>query len=378
MAEVKLIRLSEIQSEPVDWLWEPYLARGAISLIQGDGGTGKTTMSLAIAAAITRGESISGSGSGYTAPANVIIQNAEDSYDQTIKPRLEQLGADCDRVITIDEENKALTFLDQRLEQSIIDTKAVLFIFDPVQAFFANANMNSANSVRPIMKHLGGIASRTGCSVLLVGHFHKRGGKAQYRGLGSVDIYAAARSVLTVGIADADENIRAVIQNKSNLASPGATLAFSIDPVGGFCWRGEYDITIDELLNGRRQQAKPENQFAKARMFIENILRNGPVPSADIWELAEDKGIAEKTLRRAKSALGAISRQIDNVWHWELPIDADYVVRDEGGHGQPKHGQGGQTEKATILTALTTMYDSMEAGHSVNTELLAQATKAAV
>jgi len=180
MAEVKLIRLSEIQSEPVDWLWEPYLARGAISLIQGDGGTGKTTMSLAIAASITRGEPILGDnrGGGNVAPANVIIQNAEDSYDQTIKPRLEQLRADCDRVITIDEGDSALTFLDQRLEQSIIDTKAVLFIFDPVQAFFANANMNSANSVRPIMKHLGGIASRTGCSILLVGHFHKRGGKA--------------------------------------------------------------------------------------------------------------------------------------------------------------------------------------------------------
>jgi len=117
-------------------------------------------------------------------------------------------------------------------------------------------------------------------------------------------------------------------------------------------------------------------------MFIENTLRNGPVASADIWELAEDKGIAEKTLRRAKSALGAISRQIDNVWHWELPIDADYIVRNEDGqgghHGQPEHGQGGQTKKVTILTALTTMYDSMEAGHSVKTEQLTQATKAAV
>ena len=353
MAELRLVRLSEIQSEPVDWLWEPYIARGAISLIQGDGGTGKTTMSLAIAAAITRGESILG-GSEYTAPSNVIIQNAEDSYDKTIKPRLEQLGADCDRIIKIDEGDSSLSFLDQRLEQSIIDTGASLFIFDPVQAFFANANMNSANSVRPIMKHLGRIASSTGCSILLVGHFHKRGGKAQYRGLGSVDIYAAARSVLTVGITDVDEHIRAMVQNKNNLAPLGSSLTFGIDPAGGFCWMGEYDITVEELLNGRKP-SKPENQFAKARMFIENTLRNGPVPSADIWELAEDKGIAEKTLRRAKSALGARSIQIDNVWHWDLPIEGECAVFDEGGHGQG--GQHGHNNTLTALTTTTTLGD---------------------
>jgi RecA-family ATPase len=238
--------MSEIQPEPVNWLWEPYIPSGKITLIQGDGSMGKTTAAMAITAAVSTGTPLPGSGY-YAEPANVIVQNAEDSYSQTIRPRLEQSGADCGMIHVIDEDEDALSFSDERIEQTIMQTKARLCILDPVQAYFKGANMNSANSVRPLMKHLGKVAERHDCAILLVGHLHKSGGKAAYRGLGSIDIYAAARSVLTVGCAGVDENIRVMVHNKSNLAPAGKPQAFTLDPVYGFTWTGEYNISVDEV-----------------------------------------------------------------------------------------------------------------------------------
>jgi len=345
MTELKIIRMSDIQAESVDWLWEPYIPRGAISLVQGDGGTGKTTLSLAIAAAITQGDALPGG--IRTEPANVIIQNAEDSYPRTIKPKLEQFAADCDRIFAIDEDDEPLCYSDQRIEDIIIEKRANLIVFDPLQAFFGKANMNAANNVRPIMKRLGMIAEQTNCSVLLVGHLHKAGGKSQYRGLGSIDIFAAARSVITVGATAVDENIRAMVHNKSNLAPTGQSQAFGLDLNSGFCWMGEYDITIDELLNGERN-VKPENQFTKAQMFLEDILRCRPVAATEVFRQAEEKGISDTTLNRAKKAMGVHSFKNNGKWYWELPIEGEYVEVSQGG----QDSQGSHTSSMTNLTIL--------------------------
>ena len=93
MSNLKIITMRDIEAENVQWLWEPYIPRGKIMVVQGDPGNGKTTMMLAVAAAITTGEPLP---ENYaTSPASVIFQTAEDGLSDTIKPRLEQLGADC-------------------------------------------------------------------------------------------------------------------------------------------------------------------------------------------------------------------------------------------------------------------------------------------
>jgi len=334
MPEPKIITMRDVQPEQVKWLWKPYIPLGKITVIQGDGGDGKTTTATAIAAAVSRGDALPGS-VGNAEPAHVILQNAEDGLADTIVPRLTQFGADIDRVHFIDEDERELSLTDERLEKTIIRTEAKLCVLDPIQAYLGGANMNSANGVRPLMKKLGAVASRTECAILLVGHLGKKGGRSQYRGLGSVDIPAAARSVLTIGRIDVDENMRAIVHNKSNLAPPGPSLAFGLDPVGGFCWLGEYDITIDELLGGKKN---PESQFAKARRLIETALANGPVLSADMMQMAEEQGISAKTLNRAKDALGVISIKRGERWYWELPIEVEYTVIDQDG----QHGQDGQ------------------------------------
>jgi hypothetical protein len=289
------------------------------------------------------------------------VQNGEDWMTDTIIPRLIQCGADMGLVHFIDDDEAALSLSDERIEQTIIEKNAKLCILDPIQAYLGKANMNSAGGIRPLMKKLGKVAARHGCAVLLVGHLHKSGGKAQYRGLGSIDIFAAARSVLTVGRIPVDDDMRVIINNKNNLSPAGTPQAFGIDSSGGFSWLGDYDIGIDELLGNKTKQ-EPESQFTKARRLIETALAGGAVPAADMMQRAEEQGISPKTLNRAKDALGVISVKRGVQWYWEIPIEVVYTdVSQDGQHGQDSQdsqdgrndSQEGHEKSMTTLTALT-------------------------
>ncbi|GHU45761.1 hypothetical protein FACS1894120_1220 [Clostridia bacterium] len=322
MENLELVSLDNIQSTPVEFLWKPYIPQGKITIVQGDGGCGKTTLMLAITAAVTTGKSIySGA---VSAPASVLFQTAEDSLNDTIKPRLEQLGANCSMVHTIVEGERSLSLSDERIEAAIFRTNAALCVFDPVQSFANGADFNSTNGMRPHLKHLADVAEKTGCAIVLIGHLNKKSGKSQYRGLGSIDIYAAARSVITVGKIPDNENLRAIVHGKSNLSAPGETLAFEIGPSNGFHWYGNYDITLDELLTPPK---KSDSQIEKAKRLIKSELADGgEVLAVEIQEIAEDKGISRNTLNRAKTALNVVSVKRGNQWYWSLPIvvDAEY------------------------------------------------------
>jgi hypothetical protein len=332
--DLKIINLQDIQAEEVEWLWKPYLPLGKLSIVQGDGDTGKTTMMLAIAAAVTTGTMLPGG--GRAAPAGVIFQSTENGLADTVKPKLERFGADCSRFHVIVDGERALTYADERIERAIIKTGAKLVIFDPFQSYLGGVDMHSAGGVRPLLNGLIDVAERTRCAVVILGHLNKRGGSAQYRGLGSIDIFAAARSVLTVGKIAEDKNMRAVVHSKSNLASAGASFATGLDADGSFVWLGDYDITIEELLSNKNP---PESQFAKARRLIETKLASGAVPAVDMEEMAEEQGISPKTLQRAKSALGVISVKRGGCWYWELPIEAEFTVcdADDSQQGQDGH-----------------------------------------
>ena len=116
--DLRLISMEEIQAEEVKWLWYPYLPRGKLTIVQGDPGEGKTTFVLAVIAALTCGEALPETEQALE-PINVIYQTAEDGLADTIKPRLEAAGADCSRVLVIDESQRELTLSDERLEQAV-------------------------------------------------------------------------------------------------------------------------------------------------------------------------------------------------------------------------------------------------------------------
>lgn len=194
MTNLKLIKMTDIETQEVHWLWDPYIPFGKITIVQGDPGEGKTHFILAVASALTNGEPLLNS--ERLSPMTVIYQTTEDGLADTIKPRLEMMNADCDKVIVIDESTQALSLSDERIEQAIKETGAKLLILDPLQAYLgADVDMHRANEIRPIFHALGLVAERTGCAIVIIGHMNKGGGKSGYRGLGSIDITAAARSV---------------------------------------------------------------------------------------------------------------------------------------------------------------------------------------
>jgi hypothetical protein len=256
--ELKLIHMEDVISKEVSWLWYPYIPFGKITIIEGDPGEGKTTLVLKIAALLSKGLPLPCTDDIPYEPMSVIYQTAEDGLEDTIKPRLEQAGADCSKIRVIDESEKELTMSDERLEQAIIETKAKLIILDPIQAYIgATVDMHRANEIRPVLKRLGAIADKYQCAIILIGHMNKASGtKSTYRGLGSIDIQATARSVLLVARLRDKPNIRIMAQDKSSLAPAGDSIGFELTEDNGFECIGAYEITVDELLSGQEGRGK--------------------------------------------------------------------------------------------------------------------------
>ena len=300
---VKIIRMSDVELTPVEWLWKPYLPFGKLSVLQGNPGEGKTYFAMHLAAACTNGKLLPNM--ERLEPFNVIYQTAEDGLGDTVKPRLIEAGADLDRVLVIDDSDVQLTLSDERIEKAIIENNAKLVIIDPIQAYLgADVDMNRANEVRPIFMRLGQVAQRTGCAILLIGHLNKAAGmQSLQRGLGSIDIAAAVRSVMFIGKLKHDPTMRILTHEKSSLAPPGASLAFSLGDEGGFRWVGEYDITADEMLSGIEPQRETKTQQAKD--LICALLAGGKqMLSEDIDKAALERGIPGRTVRDAKRELG--------------------------------------------------------------------------
>ena len=323
--ELKLIHMEDVVSKEVKWLWYPYIPYGKITIIEGDPGEGKTTLVLKLAAALSRGLPLPCDDDKEYEPIHIIYQTAEDGIEDTIKPRLEKAGADCSMIRVIDETDKELSMTDDRLEQAIIETGARLIILDPIQAYIgATVDMHRANEIRPVLKHLGMIAEKYNCAIVLIGHMNKAAGsKSTYRGLGSIDIQATARSVLLVARLRDKPNIRIMAHDKSSLAPAGDAIGFEMTEDNGMVCIGPYDITIDELLSGNEGRGKKKLDIAEN--FIKEYFGiNKVIPSNEIMMEAAKRSIKRNTLLSAKKKLGITSdkeKAEDGTiyWTWIMP-----------------------------------------------------------
>ena len=317
--ELEIIRMSEIQMREVKWLWYPYIPFGKLTIIQGDPGEGKTTFALRLAAACSTGRPMPGMES--LSPFNVIYQSAEDGLEDTIKPRLTEAGADQERVINIREDKKSLHLLDSRIEKAIVQCDAKLLILDPLQGYLGERiDMNRANEIREVMKAIGQVAQRTGCAIVLVGHLNKATGMSSaYRGLGSIDFRAAARSVLVVGRLRKNKNIRVIVHDKSSLAPEGKSLAFNLGNDDGFRWLDGYDgISAEDLLSGISSQQ--ETKTMQAEEIIRTMLEDGAeIPGEEIVKAAARRQISRRTVNEAKKNIaGIVSRKVGTKWMWSI------------------------------------------------------------
>ena len=302
-ALVPMLCYKDIEQTSVEWLWFPYIPFGKLTIIQGNPGEGKTYFTMMLTAACTNRKLFPNMEDIES--FNVIYQTAEDGMGDTIKPRLLEAGADLSRGMVIDDSEEALTLSDDRIEKAVRQNHVRLVIIDPVQAFIgADVDMNRANEVRPVFRKLGMIAEKTSCAIVLIGHLNKSSGtQSTYRGLGSIDIMAAVRSLIFIGKVRKDPTTRVLIHEKSSLAPPGETMAFKLGDEEGFRWVGAYEISADELLDGKEGKATETKLERGAKLIRELLVDKNEISIRKLDDKAKEQGISGRTMRDVRSRM---------------------------------------------------------------------------
>jgi len=311
-------RLADVKPEEVGWLWWPRIPLRHLTTLEGDPGEGKSFVAQAIATALSLGRGLPDM--DPTTPNNVLLLSAEDHAGCTIRPRLEAMGADLGRVFcctdgfTLDPAGLEL------LEELLKDSTPRLVVLDPLTAYLpSNLDLHRANEVRAPLKALAALAEGYDCAILIVRHLAKGStSKAIYRGLGTIDITAAARSALLAGHDPDNRDSRAVVQIKSNLGPLADPVGYSIEE-GRFAWTGSTGLTAGQILAPEVE----DGALSEARRFLHELLSEGTKTASEVEAEANAAGVSKGTLRRAKKALGIKVSKVgfDGSWQWRLPVE---------------------------------------------------------
>ena len=225
----------------------------------------------------------------------------------------------CPKIAFIEKKEAEVSLLDSRIEQTIQKLKVRLAIIDPIQAFLMqDCNMNSATRMRSVLNRLAGIAEKYNCAVVLIGHMNKSsGGKELYRGLGSIDIAALARSVLMISKDKNNPSIRYLLQLKSNLAPIKEAFAFTIDSTGGFLWLGGF-CREGNYPGDEEEQKVKITKLEKVQELLKIMLSTQDIPAKDVLGRMEKMEISERTVRSGAKNVGVTAYRKNKIWYWSL------------------------------------------------------------
>jgi RecA-family ATPase len=332
-SRAELVPIHAYSRRPLEWLWPGWVARGILTLLDGDPGMGKSTLAAELAARVSR--------EGH----KVLLLSAEDDPGRVLRPRLEASGAILDKVWLLDsvgaERRPAELPDDAALLGDLIDEEqAALVVVDPFLAFLGRGvQANSDQQIRRALHRLKQIAEWSQCAFLLIRHLNKTSHMpALYRGGGSIGILGACRTALIVGKDPADETARVLAMNKTNLSLPPRSLRYRLEAPGGVCrlvWDGECDWTAEEILRPmEEEQAQELSRVDECVEWMRELLaRNGTMKSLDFqceWMLAD---FAEATVNRARKRLGVRSRKVS--WCWEVSLPEPAAEQLQGDSGSP-------------------------------------------
>jgi len=333
---VKPVCVANVEAEEVSFLWYPWIPRRKLTLLEGDPGQGKSYVSAALATSGSLGKGLPGA--GPMEPFKTLFFSAEDGIGDTLRPRLDAMGADCSLIYAHDQAidlSKPKGFADFR--GAVVSLRPSLVVIDPLVAFVGQTNTFRANEVRAILAPLAELAASLDCSILSIRHLTKgQMDRALYRGQGSIDFAAAARSVILAGTNASDPRERAIVHIKSNLAKTAESLGYQIDEAGRFLWSGASTLKAQDLLGA----AQDSSAYSEAEEFLRLVLADGPVPAKEVKAQARDVGIKERTLAEIKARIGVESKRNgfggDGVWSWKLPnVDTpDHRMQDPASYGE--------------------------------------------
>lgn len=290
---LQYLQLSKVKAEHVKWLWYPYIPHSKVTLIEGDPGLGKSWVTLALASMVSKSIKLPGQEKCIIG-GRVAVFSAEDGIADTIRPRADALGAKHRNIYCV---NQAIDFDEEGLpliDQFLTKIKPCLAIIDPIVAYMGSADLHKANETRAVMTSLARLAEKHQTTFLVVRHLTKGGrDKSIYRGLGSIDITAAARSALMIGPHPEDANKRCIVHIKSNLAARGATICYSLKPdrTKPFRWEGfDDEITAEQMMSAPPPQKKNDKK-KDAVTFLIAELKNGPIAISKLRASARKKSI---------------------------------------------------------------------------------------
>lgn len=332
---------ADIKPMPITWLWDGWLPAGKLTILAGTAGTGKTTLALGLAAALTSGGRWP-DGTLCQQRGNVLIWSAEDKADDTLVPRLIASGADmkrCHFIEGVSEDGKSEAFDPSKDIAGLLKAVeriggASLLIIDPIVSA-VSGDMHRANDVRRSLQAIVDFAEAHNCAVLAVSHFAKGGaGKSpQDRVIGSQAFGALARMVL-VAAKEEDSTRRVLARAKSNIAPDNGGVAYSLDMAtidGGIetihvVWNGIIEGTAREILGDvEHDEEETGNEKADAEVFLNDLLADGPISTKQVKADAAGAGYSWRTIERAKRDLKIEARKVSmkDGWQWFLPKTAN-------------------------------------------------------
>ncbi len=328
----RLTRLSDVQPQSISWLWRSRIPLGMLTLLDGDPGLGKSTITADLAARITTGTPMP-TETDARDPADVILMSAEDHVASVIRPRLDAARADTARVHVLDampesEEPDAAPTLSadhiERLSAAIDSRRARLVVIDPLMAHLPpDVDAHRDEDVRRMLRRLTTVAERTGAAILIVRHLRKTSGPALYRGGGSIGIVGAARLAMLAAVDPVDPTGRLLAVSKSNVGQIPRSLKYRIveaGEVGRVDWGVEVDVSADELAAVADPDDEQSSGLVDATAALRKVLDAGPIPTTDAEEkVRKETGVSKRTFERARQGLGVVSTRESGGWVLSLP-----------------------------------------------------------
>jgi AAA domain len=316
--------VSEIEREEVSWLGHHRIPRGKITIIEGDPGQGKSFLTQALAAAVSLGFCFPDD--ERKEPENVIIMSAEDGAGDTIRPRLEDMQGNLEKIVllrgmTDEKGNEAfLTLADlDVIEKAIVQVSPALVIIDPIIAYVAGKDTYKASEVRSLLAPLASLAEKYNVAIVCVRHLNKGNMKSNYRGQGSIDFLAACRSAFLCGTDPEDPKLKVLCQIKSNCGPITPSLNYSIEN-GQFVWGDEVQTTPEQILAD--SDGKEKSRLEEAMDFLKEELADGAVIVSQLQKDARQLGISWGTVKRARYRLGIKVQKrfgdLKSPWEWKL------------------------------------------------------------
>ncbi len=332
-----IVRLADVKPEPLRWLWPGRIALGKLTMLAGDPGLGKSSLTIDIAARLSRETPWPDATSEHNSAGGTVLLTAEDDLADTIRPRLDAAGADVSRIIAMQavrHGNGAARMFNLALDLPALDAAirqcdgCRLVVIDPITAYMGKTDSHKNADVRALLAPLGELAAKHRVAIVGVSHLNKGGaGSAMYRTMGSLAFVAAARAAWVVACDRDDHTRRLLLPVKNNLAPNTGGLAFTLrqaeNGMPTLAWDARpVNVSADEVLalQGHDEERSAREEAAE---WLRELLAGGPVKSTDAQKQAREAGIKESTLNRAKRVTGVVTKRDGfgpgSTWYWMLP-----------------------------------------------------------